>query len=487
MVLVRSSGLGRPIVAAIVLTAILLLSLSLWGQERRAPKKLKAGSSCTTKECHGKLSVGPTVHSPVAKKSCDACHEQDEETEHKFTYPDTGAELCYGCHKSVTKKKHVHRPLKDAKRPCLTCHDPHSSAAKHLVKAETTSALCLQCHTDLAKGSRLHKSRPVKGCTGCHVPHSSESPKFLRSRTPKLCYSCHEGIQEDVKDAQVVHGPINVGCASCHDPHRPLTGKGLKKSGADLCMGCHIHFKDRFSAMSKRHPQLREKKDCLRCHRPHAGPRKSLLVAAPRKLCLQCHENDIKSKRAGTIKGLGAELVKGARLHGPLASGDCAGCHEPHGNNESGFVRKAYPPTFYSPYKPEAYALCFSCHDASLAGLRRTTVATRFRDGNVNLHHLHVNRKKKGRTCRACHSPHASKAPYMLADSVPFGEWKVPIRFREEKDGGTCASGCHLTKTYSRAKPGAATRASESRAATRPRESSKTTTSPAGNVSGDAP
>ena len=54
-------------------------------------------------------------------------------------------------------------------------------------------------------------------------------------------------------------------------------------------------------------------------------------------------------------------------------------------------------------------------------------VFTSFRDGDVNLHYLHVNKAKRGRTCRACHSTHASKHNVIIRDSVPFGRWELPI------------------------------------------------------------
>ena len=44
---------------------------------------------------------------------------------------------------------------------------------------------------------------------------------------------------------------------------------------------------------------------------------------------------------------------------------------------------------------------------------------TGFRDGDVNLHYLHVNREEKGRTCRTCHEMHGSDLPNHMASGVP--------------------------------------------------------------------
>jgi predicted CXXCH cytochrome family protein len=79
------------------------------------------------------------------------------------------------------------------------------------------------------------------------------------------------------------------------------------------------------------------------------------------------------------------------------------------------------------------------------------TGVTRFRDGESNLHYVHVN-QEKGRTCRACHEVHASKRPFHVRESVPFGSkgWLLEINFEALPDGGRCAPGCHEAKSYAR-------------------------------------
>ena len=70
----------------------------------------------------------------------------------------------------------------------------------------------------------------------------------------------------------------------------------------------------------------------------------------------------------------------------------------------------------------------------------------------MNLHYLHVNRDKKGRTCRACHETHASNAEKHIRDSVPFGKggWELPIGFEKTASGGSCSPGCHKPIGYDR-------------------------------------
>ena len=82
----------------------------------------------------------------------------------------------------------------------------------------------------------------------------------------------------------------------------------------------------------------------------------------------------------------------------------------------------------------------------------KTTTLTDFRTGDLNLHYVHVNRKKKGRSCRACHETHAASKEKQIRDSVPFGPggWELPIGFEKTNSGGSCAPGCHRPYAYDR-------------------------------------
>jgi hypothetical protein len=73
----------------------------------------------------------------------------------------------------------------------------------------------------------------------------------------------------------------------------------------------------------------------------------------------------------------------------------------------------------------------------------------------VNLHFIHVNRDRRGRTCRTCHDLHGSNLPRHLAETVPFegSGWAMPIGFRATGTGGACAPGCHEPQTYDRLDP----------------------------------
>ena len=76
-------------------------------------------------------------------------------------------------------------------------------------------------------------------------------------------------------------------------------------------------------------------------------------------------------------------------------------------------------------FDPDMYALCFECHDSSLITGKGEDDVTNFRDGNRNLHDLHVQgelkankygivKRGKARGCVACHNPHGSSQPFNL-------------------------------------------------------------------------
>ena len=193
-------------------------------------------------------------------------------------------------------------------------------------------------------------------------------------------------------------------------------------------------------------------RECLNCHDPHGSDFARVLVSDTKTLCFECHDREIELPDGKKLADIKAVLASGKSLHGPVAQDNCGACHMIHGGDHFRLLVKEYPPEFYAPFAEESYALCFSCHDKQLVEDERTTALTDFRNGDVNLHYLHVNRDKKGRTCRACHETHASNAEKHIRDSVPFGKggWELPIGFEKTASGGSCSPGCHKPFGYDR-------------------------------------
>jgi predicted CXXCH cytochrome family protein len=170
-------------------------------------------------------------------------------------------------------------------------------------------------------------------------------------------------------------------------------------------------------------------------------------------VCSGCHDQEIKRRSGPAIPSVSREIAAGKFLHEPVARGDCRSCHFAHFSSHASLLKSEYAASFYAEFSESTYELCFSCHDRRLA-LEERTNRTQFRDGDRNLHFLHVNRRK-GRTCGVCHEPHAAQQPALLRESVAFGagSWALPIRFERKATGGTCASGCHQELGYDNTSP----------------------------------
>lgn len=226
----------------------------------------------------------------------------------------------------------------------------------------------------------------------------------------------------------------------------------LKQARRPLCLSCHDDVRSTVEHAKTPHGALVEGRQCLNCHDAHATGFPRLLRNNARSLCLECHNKPIETPR-GVIRNIGEVLAKGKSLHGPIASDNCSACHQIHGGDRFRLLVKEYPSEFYAPFREESYALCFSCHERSIVLSPRTTALTDFRNGEDNLHFVHVNRKTKGRTCRACHETHAGDRARQVREYVPFGDWKLPVGFEKTETGGECSPGCHLPLRYDRQQP----------------------------------
>ena len=112
-------------------------------------------------------------------------------------------------------------------------------------------------------------------------------------------------------------------------------------------------------------------------------------------------------------------------------------------------LTKKYPAELYAIADVENFGLCFECHDSNLFALPTTETATNFRNGDQNLHYLHV-QGNRGRNCNLCHDVHGSENNYLIRNSTQFGNWKMPIDFELTDMGGSCLTGCHKKYSYER-------------------------------------
>ena len=218
-------------------------------------------------------------------------------------------------------------------------------------------------------------------------------------------------------------------------------------------MDCHDGIADVLDEASVKHDAVATGKACAGGHEPHASDFERLLLLEPMDLCLSCHNKQLGSDNDKIIDIAGL-LAGNPNHHGSIRQKNCTACHaEVHGGGHFRLLLGEYPQGFYAPFEERRYAFCFSCHEPDLVRDERTDKMTNFRNGDQNLHYLPVNRRGKVRTCRACHSTHASNKPRHVAESVPFGSWEIPINFEESPTGGSCLPGCHRLYRYDREAP----------------------------------
>lgn len=416
------------------------------------------GEHCLSAACHARIGSQKQKHEPAASGACLSCHLQRSK-EHplpkgkSFELIAEGGALCATCHDGIGKKKTVHPPVREG--ACSSCHDPHGASGRFLLEAEEDyRELCFGCH-DAAPFKRRYLHGPVAegACTACHDPHDSNAKKLMKDEVKALCLKCHEEFARGMATAGRVHGPVkDAPCTSCHDPHSSPFPALLKVKMPDLCIGCHKDIGKKIGSAKSVHQPLMDAKGCSNCHSTHYSAAGGLMAGDQRTICLGCH--GVKSPGNPPLRDIAKEAAPGKKLHGPLNKGKCDGCHDPHASQHPRLLTGSYPLSFYAPYREGGYGLCLKCHEKDLLRFPDTTIYTRFRNGDRNLHFVHVADRIKGRSCLACHESHGASGEKLVnKEGVRFGQWQVKSRLKLTATGGSCAPGCHLPYSYDRVKP----------------------------------
>ncbi|TNF32012.1 MAG: cytochrome C [Deltaproteobacteria bacterium] len=295
-----------------------------------------------------------------------------------------------------------------------------------------------------------HAPYEMGECSVCHKTDDPKHPGPLQGPVRDLCAGCHEEMEATLANSRHPHKAAVDNCVACHNPHNAAAEHLLRGPMPGLCVGCHDKI-GKAMAGAVKHAPVSEGKSCLSCHDPHASNVAKGLLAQPFDLCVSCHgKPDVKDPAGVTLTNFAALLEANPHHHGPIGDKDCSACHETHGGANFRLLSAPYPATFYEGWDEARYELCFTCHDVEAFTAEKTTTATAFRDGDRNLHFLHVNMEKRGRTCRACHEVHASPQPFQIRTSVPYGSkgWQLHLNFEERPNGGACSKTCHVTKSY---------------------------------------
>lgn len=410
-------------------------------------QEIKLGTSCITSECHSDINKTKFLHGPLNIGQCEPCHVTVG-NRHEFQKPPEGKALCLICHEAEAPKKVVHSPFSV---DCTMCHDPHGLDNRYFIIGGAGVEGCNRCHTDVREGlTYLHGPVAQGDCLACHTPHQSDYEHLLIDPPLDSCLACHIDFRAKMEGAVSVHEPTKKGCLGCHSAHGGKTKFFLGAEGRELCEQCHADFLKKIDQLKLPHKAMTQGRACENCHDAHASKQEHLLANDSEDLCLQCHNESIETAKR-TLDNIAAQIENAAYLHGPLRQKNCVACHQGHGSDFPNILNKPFPADFYAPFTDQTYALCFECHDEKIVQTELSTT-TGFRNGNQNLHYLHVHREK-GRSCRACHHEHASNQPNHIREEVPFGRWIMHIEYKKTETGGGCTTGCHLPYRYDREHP----------------------------------
>lgn len=442
--------------AAVMLGLALCGAASAQQDKSSIPPTIRV-QNCTEGGCHAPIIDFKQLHGPAAVGACDVCHLYVSAEKHTFKLKSQGTDLCAFCHidKVLPDGPVVHDPF--GKGECVKCHNPHGGETHTLMKTKVVGDLCITCHTDVLHGPFSHEPAGEGRCNECHRAHSADEPKLLTMPPQKLCLSCHDDVSKKLATEKDVHQPAAEDCMQCHTAHVSEFADNLTMDPKALCVSCHEAEEQQALKAMHKHSAVFEDRACLNCHQPHASPHDRLIVDDGVGACLDCHNKPIKVSETHIVKSVAEVRTEHFNLHGPIKDQTCTGCHIPHGAELPNLLKAPYVDAFYQPFSVDSYALCFMCHNKQMVLDEETSTMTMFRDGARNLHYVHVTKPDNGRTCIACHNNHAAKAPSLIVDSVPYGQWRIPLNFKQTETGGSCASGCHNAKSYDRG-PGPATR-----------------------------
>jgi predicted CXXCH cytochrome family protein len=320
---------------------------------------------------------------------------------------------------NITPQKKFRHAALD--KGCVSCHMDCSQISQmaagqempaYLLKAKQPG-LCLECHSASKQDlSKAHDNQPLGQvqCSGCHEPHSSNSPK----RIP-----------------DVSHGPYDARmCSACHSAPSADKIQLITADSDALCYECHAEFKARMDSAKSRHTLFSESKaSCVECHDPHATNQRYFLKKPARDLCLGCHiastGETAPDMQSSPLPGGRANLppkqpekmrylnLSSKYIHKPALT-SCLYCHDAHASD--------YPNELHAP----KYEVCLSCHGTNAKKIIQSTRPFSLFEGRVNLpaktfetlssidlsaKYVH---EPVGISCLFCHNAHASDHPTEL-------------------------------------------------------------------------
>jgi len=379
---------------------------------------------------------------------------------------------------------------------CTACHDPHNNELGNFLRiTDRQGALCTACHALDGWPVSAHavSPRPIpaavtagevlpygsmaeNACRSCHLSHSAPwRDRLLYARPSELCVTCHDGITAtgilSVLNLRSGHRisklvarsrppeerwPATrfVECTDCHDPHAVVSDRwrGLLSTDDPLVTGALRGVPGVTLAGAPIDEAAFYYEVCFRCHgdRPVVVRRRIIrdqdTLGNVRQQFIptvaSAHPVAYPARRGTDVPSLTAAM----RTRSFIGCQDChnnpdarsvggAGPDGPHGSRFDFLLVDRYETRDYTVESPQAYALCYRCHDRnSILG-----------NESFSRHREHIVR---GRTpCSACHAAHGVPgSPTQHDHLISFDLSIVSGRRFYQSTGrfrGTCTLRCH--------------------------------------------
>ena len=313
------------------------------------------------------------------------------------------------------------------------------------------SRLCTACHTRFGWSQSTHATSQASwngqgidpwsstdyrtvtenGCENCHRPHSAG----IHQRLLKMvfeednCLVCHSGnvaaksieieltkpyihpvqdyvgIHDPAEDFTYGSVPDHVECEDCHNPHR-VSGEA---ASAPLVSGRNTGVQgiDNGGQMVKDAQSLYE--ICYKCHADNNVATTPAIARDIDQLNTRLEFSpgnpSYHPVTVSTVDTYVPSLLDPYTSTSIIYCTDCHGTDDtdgaqgPHGSLHRFLLKKRYETTDMTSESPEAYALCYACHNRSviLSG-----------QSGFCLHNKHINQAQT--PCSVCHDPHGISA-----------------------------------------------------------------------------
>ncbi|MCG3180781.1 MAG: hypothetical protein BIFFINMI_03144 [Phycisphaerae bacterium] len=378
---------------------------------------------------------------------------------------------------------------------CTTCHDAHDDSLGFFLRMDNReSAMCVSCHNVTGWTASVHATSGQAvpagsgkwgnltygtvrelACEACHRPHTAGGrARLLRYQAEEdNCLDCHDGSvatknvsseltkfgSHRVSQYINIHDPAedpatmseHVECADCHNPHQmTATGSASAPNIKPTMKGASGYT--RFGASVS--PANYEYEVCYKCHAVR-NPATPVVDRVD-------HDNNIANELDPGNVSYHPVVAQGRNSSVPslilpwrtTSMVYCTDCHGSDGNTVKGPHGSAFSPLLVKNYdyhdpsseSPQAYALCYTCHN------RDSILANQ----SFSEHNRHVAEKKT--SCAICHDPHGSRTNKFM---INFDRTVVtatsggqgPTYTSTGLRSGTCTLRCHNVDHNNKAYP----------------------------------